>query len=103
MPKLRPRCVRAAFGACALANASGERSSGTGAPSLVTDVPFERDADTSVMVLGDRRPHCALGFPDDLPEETRGLGGGQGIGAEAVHDLHVMIHVRASFQVESAS
>src|ERR1035438_10789213 len=47
-------------------------------------------------------PHRSLGFPDDLPEKTRGLGGSQGIGAKTVHDLHVMVHMSASFQVESA-
>jgi ABC-type nitrate/sulfonate/bicarbonate transport system permease component len=43
-----------------------------------------------------------LGLPGDLSQEARGLGRGQGLVAEVVHDLHVMVDVIAFIQVEGA-
>jgi hypothetical protein len=38
----------------------------------------------------------ALGLPGDLGEEAGGAGWGQGLGAQFVHDLHVVVDVLAS-------
>src|SRR5215472_17931348 len=42
------------------------------------------------------------GIPDDFPEKADGADGGKGFGAEPVHNLQVMIDVRACFQVKGA-
>ena len=44
----------------------------------------------------------ALGLPGDLSEEARGAGGGQGLGGEMAHDLHVVVDVIAPVEVEGA-
>src|SRR5262249_59944980 len=44
----------------------------------------------------------ALGLPGDLSEEACGAGGGQGLGGEMAHDLHVVVDVIAPVEVEGA-
>ena len=51
---------------------------------------------------GNGQPGRALGLPGDLGEEAGGVGGGEGLGAEVVHDLQVVVDVLAFVQVEGA-
>src|SRR5712691_5009706 len=42
---------------------------------------------------GNGQPGRALGLPGDLGEEAGSVGGGEGLGAEVVHDLQVVVDV----------
>src|SRR5260370_22478071 len=72
-----------------------------GGLSLVTGVP-SKPAGNSMRTAQPVDPRLALDLPGDLGEEARSAGRRQGLGAETVHDLHVVVHVVAVVQVQSA-
>src|SRR6266516_7933235 len=81
---------------------SPDRSPAAGVPWLVTAVPFLLPCGDPACDAARGRPRPALGFPGDFVEEPRGGGGRQRLGAEAVHDFHVVIDIVALIEVERA-
>src|SRR6266699_456833 len=88
------------------APAGGSGGSGPSAGCVPMVTAFSPDASACGAGFGARpavrRAAIGSGFPDDLFEETGGARGCQCLRGQAVHDLHIVIHVVAPFQVKGA-